>query len=89
MFKCFPQSGRTIRDNERIRCPGIREVSIAVSSSDLLNSTLISPGNTVRAHRQPIKITRVNPGRLPARKLNLTGPQTDNLEKPGNTVRAH
>ena len=43
--KAFPSWVVKIRDNERIRCPGSSGVSIAVTGSDLLNTTLISPGN--------------------------------------------
>ena len=67
---------------------GSSVVSTSVTSSDLLNTTLVSPGNAVKAHRQPIQIPGVVPDRLPARK-QLYGPSDGQFRNPGNTVKAH
>ena len=67
---------------------GSSVVSTSVTSSDLLNTTLVSPGNAVKAHRQPIQIPWVVPDILPARK-QLYGPSNKQFRNSGNTVKAH
>ena len=61
-------------------------VSISVTSRDLLNTTLVSPENTVKAHRQSIQIPGVAPDGLPARK-QLYGPSDGLVWKTPETAQ--
>ena len=61
LFKCFSQMDRKFGTTSEFVILGSSVVSTSVTSSDLLNTTLVSPGNTVKAHRQPIQIPQGSP----------------------------
>ena len=50
---------------------GSSVVSTSVTSSDLLNTTLVSPGNAVKAHRQPIQIPLGSPRQITSSETAL------------------
>ena len=54
LFKHFPQMDRQFGTTSEFVILGSSVASTSVTSSDLLNTTLVSPGNAVKAHRQPI-----------------------------------